>query len=67
MSLFGGARLGAVLGAYELTGEWTVGKRYNYLFQNFSTGWDDRDNAVNVTNHTLGFEFRPLRRTAARR
>jgi hypothetical protein len=66
VSVFGGARLGAVLGAYELTGEWTVGKRYNYLFQNFSSGWHDRDKAVNVTNHTLGFEFRPLRRTPVR-
>ncbi|HEU4560388.1 MAG TPA: capsule assembly Wzi family protein [Longimicrobium sp.] len=67
VSVFGGARAGVVLGGFEWTGEWTVGKRYNYLFQNFSTGWNDRHLAVNVTNHTLGFEIRPVRRTPGSR
>jgi hypothetical protein len=62
VTVFGGARAGAVVGGFELTGEWTMGKRYNYLFQNFSTGWEDRDNAVNVLNHTIGIEIRPVRR-----
>lgn len=67
VTIFGGARAGTTLGGFELTGEWTVGRRYNYLFQNFSTSWETRDQAVNVTNHTLGFEIRPLRHAPAPR
>ncbi|HET7459877.1 MAG TPA: capsule assembly Wzi family protein [Longimicrobium sp.] len=67
VTVFGGARAGTVAGGFELTGEWTVGKRYNYLFQNFSVSWETRDDAVNVVNHTLSLEIRPVRRVAAPR
>jgi hypothetical protein len=53
VTLFGGARGAVDVAGARLTAEWTAGKRWNFLFQNFSTGWEDRDNAVNVVNHTL--------------
>jgi hypothetical protein len=53
VTVFAGARGGIDLAGARLTAEWTAGKRWNFLFQNFSTGWEDRDNAVNVVNHTL--------------
>lgn len=53
VTLLAGTRVGIDLGGARLDAEWTAGKRWNFLFQNFSTGWEDRDNAVNVVNHTL--------------
>lgn len=53
VTVLAGARAGVDLGGARLSAEWTAGKRWNFLFQNFSTTWDDRDNAVNVMNHTL--------------
>lgn len=60
VTVFGGARAGAVAGGFELTAEWTLAKRFNYLFQSRSGGWSDRDNTVNVMNHTLQLQLRPL-------
>lgn len=53
VTVLAGARAGIDLGGARLGAEWTAGKRWNFLFQNFSRDWDDRDNAVNVMNHTL--------------
>jgi hypothetical protein len=53
VSLFGGARAAAALGAVSLDAQYMLGKRWNYLFQNTSLDWDTRDRAVNVVNHTL--------------
>ncbi|HEU0299202.1 MAG TPA: capsule assembly Wzi family protein [Longimicrobium sp.] len=53
VSLFGGVRAGLTFAGVRADAEWAVGKRWNYLFQNYSTTWSNRDQAVNVVNHTL--------------
>jgi hypothetical protein len=59
VTLYGGARARTAAAGYGLNAEWTVGKRFNYLFQNWSTGWGDRENAVNVVNHSLRVSITP--------
>lgn len=60
VSVLGGLRAGLRLGPYELRGEYTHAKRYNYLFQNpdifFGPG-----GAVDVTNRTVRLELTPAR------
>jgi hypothetical protein len=53
VSVFGGARAAFTLGALSVDGEYRVDRRLNYLFQNTSTSWPTRDQAVNVTNHSF--------------
>lgn len=53
VTVYGGARAAAVLGPLSLDAEYSVGKRYNYLFQSTAGDWDQRDNTVNVVNHSL--------------
>ena len=53
VSVFGGARAAFTLGALSLDGEYRLDRRLNYLFQNTSTSWQTRDQAVNVTNHSF--------------
>jgi hypothetical protein len=63
VSVFGGVRAAAALGALSFDAEYSVGKRYNYLFQSTSSGWDDRDQTTNVVNHSfqLRLSARPPR------
>jgi hypothetical protein len=53
VTLLGGLRGRIPLGPVELDAEWSVGKRYNYMFQNYAVDWANRDDAMDVTNHTL--------------
>jgi hypothetical protein len=53
VSVYGGARAAFTLGALSLDGEYRLDRRLNYLFQNTSIGWESRDQAVNVTNHSF--------------
>lgn len=50
---YGGARAAAALGALSFDLEYSVGKRYNYLFQSRAGDWDQRDNTRNVVNSSL--------------
>jgi len=59
VTILGGARAGAGVGAMRLDAEWTWGKRFNFMFQNYAGDWDQRDNAVNVSNHTLQLRISP--------
>jgi hypothetical protein len=59
VTVLAGLRGALPLGPMRLDGEWTVGKRYNFLFQNYSIGWNTRDQAVDVVNHTLSFRLSP--------
>lgn len=53
VSVFGGARAAFTLGVLGIDGEYRLDRRMNYLFQNTSTSWQTRDQAVNVVNHSL--------------
>jgi hypothetical protein len=53
VSVFGGARAAFTLGPMSVDGEYRLDRRMNYLFQNTSTGWEFRDLAVNVVNHSF--------------
>lgn len=53
VSVVGGLRGAVPAGPLRVEAEWTVARRYNYLFQNYSRNWSERDLTVNVTNHTL--------------
>ncbi|HEV7586749.1 MAG TPA: capsule assembly Wzi family protein [Longimicrobium sp.] len=53
VSVFGGVRAAATLGVLSLDGEYRLDRRMNYLFQNTSTSWPTRDQAVNVVNHSF--------------
>ncbi|MFL5540221.1 MAG: capsule assembly Wzi family protein [Longimicrobiaceae bacterium] len=53
VSVYGGARAAFALGAFGVDGEYRLERRMNYLFQNTSTGWEFRDLAVNVVNHSF--------------
>lgn len=59
VSILGGMRGAVPLGTMVLDAEWMVSRRYNFLFQNYSTGWTDREKAVNVLNHTLRLRLSP--------
>lgn len=53
VTLLAGLRGAADVGGARVSLEWTAGKRWNYLFQGYAFDWDQRENAVNVVNHTL--------------
>lgn len=53
VTLLAGTRLAIALGGARLNAEWTVGKRWNYLFQSYAYDWNQRENTVNVVNHTV--------------
>jgi hypothetical protein len=57
--MMGGVRGAAAVGPLSLDAAWTIGRRYNFLFQNYSHDWPDRYNAVNVTNQTLELRLSP--------
>jgi len=59
VSVFGGLRAAVALGPMLFDADYTLAKRYNYLFQNTSTSWETRDQAVNVVNHTLELRLSP--------
>jgi hypothetical protein len=60
VTLYGGAQGWTAVAGYGLNAEWTMGKRYNYLFQSRATSWQNRDETVNVVNHTLRLTVSPL-------
>lgn len=53
VSLLGTLRGALVLGGVWVQADWTVGRRYNFLFQNRSTSFLDQDLTVRPYNHTL--------------
>ncbi|HEX2081154.1 MAG TPA: capsule assembly Wzi family protein [Longimicrobium sp.] len=53
VSILWGARGGFAVGGAWVDAEWTAGRRYNFLFQNPATGWEDRHLSVSPYNHTL--------------
>lgn len=57
VTLLGGLRGGADVGGARVSAEWTAGKRWNYLFQGYAYDWNQRENAVNVVNHTLRLQL----------
>jgi hypothetical protein len=59
VTMMGGLRGAAAVGPMSLDAAWTIGRRYNFLFQNYSHDWPDRYNAVNVTNQTLELRLSP--------
>lgn len=59
VTAFLGMRARTTARGADLNLEWSVGKRYNFLFQNYSVNWDTRDQAVNVVNHTLRLRITP--------
>jgi hypothetical protein len=50
---FGGVRAAAAVGALSFDLEYSVGKRYNYLFQSTAGDWNQRANTRNVVNQSL--------------
>ena len=63
VTLLAGTRLAMDLAGARLSAEWTAGKRWNYLFQSYAYDWTQRENTVNVVNHTvrLGLSAAPPR------
>jgi hypothetical protein len=59
VSLFGGIRSAHNGRLGRITAEWTLARRYNFLFQNPALDWDMRDLAVNVWNQTLQLSVTP--------
>jgi len=53
VSMFGGLRGVLSLGPVRLDAEYTLQKRWNFLFQSDATGFSSRDDTQNVVNHTL--------------
>ena len=59
VSMLAGLRDAVPFGPLRLDATWTVEQRYNYLFQNYSHDWPDRNNAVNVLNQSLELRLTP--------
>jgi hypothetical protein len=55
-SLYGGLRAAFALGPVRLDAEWTLERRWNYLFQSDATDFNNRDLATHVWNN--GFRLR---------
>lgn len=62
VTVLAGMRAALPAGPLRLDVDWTVGQRYNFLFQNYSTNWNNRDLSVNVLNHTLRIGFTAIPR-----
>ena len=61
VSFFGGVRTGFGLTGMRVEGTWTVGKRYNYLFQSRGINWYNRDDSISPVTHTLELTISPGR------
>lgn len=60
VTLFGGVRAAWAMGPLIVGADYTLGKRFNYLFQNTSTSVLEIDGkAVDVVNHTLELRLSP--------
>jgi hypothetical protein len=59
VTVYGGASGALTMAGYRVAAEWTAARRYNYLFQNWATSFADRENAVNVVNHSLRVSVTP--------
>ncbi|HEU0012089.1 MAG TPA: capsule assembly Wzi family protein, partial [Longimicrobium sp.] len=57
VSIFAGARGGFDLGGARLGVEYTLMRRWNYLFQNYSQDWETRDRSVNPVNHQVRLQL----------
>lgn len=57
VSVFGGLRGVFALGPVRLDAEYTLQRRYNYLFQSEAVSYQNRDDTQNVLNHTLRLGF----------
>lgn len=53
VTVLGGLRGRLPLRGVQVDAEWTAGKRFNYMFQSYAVGWSNREDAVDVMNHTL--------------
>ncbi|HST57800.1 MAG TPA: capsule assembly Wzi family protein [Longimicrobium sp.] len=53
VSMMGGLRGAIAVGPLRLDAEYTLQKRYNYLFQSEATAFSNRNLTQNVLNHTL--------------
>lgn len=53
VTVLGGLRSRIPVGRLQLDADWAVGKRFNYLFQNYAVVWQNRESAVDVLNHTF--------------
>jgi hypothetical protein len=58
VSVFGGLRGGAEVGAFRVGGELLAGTRFNYLFQNRSYSFEPVG-AVDLRTYTLRFTIEP--------
>lgn len=59
VTVLAGVRGAVRLGGFELTASASTGRRYNYLFQNTSTDFDDQL-AVDIRNRTFELSLTPL-------
>lgn len=57
VSILGGVRGGITHAAVSVNASWTLGRRYNYLFQNPATTWETRVLGVSPFNHTLRLDI----------
>lgn len=53
VSVLGSLRGALVFGGAWIDAEWTLGRRYNFLFQNFSRDFTERELSVSPFNHSL--------------
>jgi hypothetical protein len=53
VSMYGGLRGALAVGPLRLDAEYTLQKRWNYLFQSTAVNFNDREATTNVVNHTL--------------
>ena len=59
VSVFGGLRGGFDLAGARVEGSWTLGKRFNYLFQSRAWNFDTRDDSVSPITHSVTFAVSP--------
>ncbi|HWK89468.1 MAG TPA: capsule assembly Wzi family protein [Longimicrobium sp.] len=57
VSIFTGVRGGIDVAGARVGVEYTLMRRWNYLFQNYSQDWETRDRSVNPINHTLRLQL----------
>lgn len=60
VSILGALRGGVSVGAVWMEAEWTAGRRYNFLYQNPSLSFLDRNLSVSPFNQTLRLRFTVL-------
>lgn len=60
VSVLAGFRASIPVRQMQIDAEWIAGQRYNFLFQSYAQpGWANRDDVVDVFNHTLGVRISP--------